>query len=182
VMPPLAVLPPPPTSPTPGPIVTPPPTTFVAASTVTVSGFRTFRPDGTGSLELEFVSLNHPGVVFVNFGTPSPSASGVPAAASGTQTATFKWEIVDGRLIIDDNDPNSVGTLTSGGRAGWITILRELPKTVGVLGKEGKTLTMTSLGPSVEYSILRSPPGQTFQEFVTPRVCQRDRVLRKIGS
>jgi hypothetical protein len=49
-----------------------------------------------------------------------------------------------------------------------------------VLGKDLKTLTVTNEAPGVEVSVLSSPPGEPLQVFETPRICVRDRVLRKL--
>ena len=183
VMPPLFTPPPPPLpgQPPPPPLVVP--TTFVSQSSAQVTGFRTFRADGTGTLELSAINLNYPGIVYTNFGVVSAQVSnGPPGASTNTRSGTFTWEIVDGKLSIDDSDDAS-GTITSGGsRVNWITTIRNAPRQVGVLGKDLKTITLINESPSVEISVLTSPPGEPPQVLETPRICQRHRVLTKVSQ
>jgi hypothetical protein len=177
VMPPLAA------PPLPGQPGQPTPITFVSQGASTVTGFRTFNADRTGTLELNAINLGFPGIVYTNFnGNIGASvSSGVPNASTSTQAGTFQWDIVDGRLIIDDNAGTAGGTVTSGGnRVGWSVTIRDLPRQVGVLGKDLKTITVTNEAPGVEVSVLSSPPGEPLQVLETPRICVRDRVLRKL--
>jgi len=181
VNPPLFVPPPPPPpGQPPQPVIVP--TTFVAQSTATSAGFRTFNADGTGTSEFNVTSLNYPGIVYSNINgiIQANVSTGAPAATSTAQAGIFTWRIVDGKLIIDDNNVN--GIVTAGGsRVGWATTQRNLPDQVGVLGKDLKVITLTNEGPSVEVSVLTSPAGQPPQVIETPRVCHRHRVLTKIS-
>lgn len=71
--------------------------------------------------------------------------------------------------------------MTSGGnRVGWRVTIRDLPRQVGVLGKDLKTLTVSTEAPGVEVGVLSSPPGEPLQVLETPRICVRDRVLRNL--
>jgi hypothetical protein len=81
------------------------------------TGFRTFRADGTGTLELEAINLNYPGVAYTRI-----------------QKGSFRREIVDGKLIIDDNAGGDLsGKITAGGtRVNWIVSIEDLPRQVGV--------------------------------------------------
>ena len=182
----------PPPPPAPGDPVPPPtqvvPTTFISQGTGTVTGFRTFNADRTGVLELVATNLAYPGIVYTNFnGVLSATVSGGPApnASTSNQQGTFQWDIVDGKLVIDDAAGDQGGTITAGGsRVGWIFTIRNLPRQVGVLGKDLKTITLSNElvndRPGVEIGVTTSPPGLAPQVFETPRICVRDRVLRKV--
>jgi hypothetical protein len=155
---------------------------IVSSSTATVSGSRTFNADGTGTVESDFHVVNPPGFFFNSFGTgvttggPNFAPSG--GASVSVLTGTFTWEVVEGKLIIQDS---AVGTIAKGGtRVGWTLLTEGMPRAVGVLGKDLRVISTTQEDLAVEISILRSPEGQPFQEFRTPRICHRERTLRKM--
>jgi hypothetical protein len=139
-------------------------------------------------MELNAMTINHPGAFYTSTGfvgvtTGGPFGQGEPAVPAGgastvTQTGTFNWRIEDGRLIIDD--VAGPGVFTSGPRDKWITRLEGVPRYVGVLGKDLRVISISHEGPAVETSILTSPAGEPFQEFRTPRICTRERTLRKL--
>ena len=179
-----------PSPPPPGPVIVP--NTFVQHTTAAANGIRTFNADGTGTSEFNTITQSYPGIVYTNIviatppGTPQQSviqaqvSNGAVAATSVAQTGTFTWQIVDGKLIIDDSNVN--GVITAGGnRVGWATTQRDLPNQTGFLGKDLKVIALTSEGPSVEVNVQTSPPGQPPQVIETPRICQRHRVLTKIS-
>jgi hypothetical protein len=178
-------VPPASTDPTIPPVSTPPPSipTFVSQTVSTATGFRTFNADHTGTLELASMNLGYPAIGFTNFnGFVSASVSGgFFSATTSTQGGTFQWDIVDGNLIVDDNVGNLGGTITSGGNhVGWSVTIRNLPRQVGMLGKDLKMLTLTNETPGVEVNVLTSPAGAPLQVIETPRICVRERTLRKL--
>jgi hypothetical protein len=181
VNPPLFVPPPPPPPGTPPqPVVVP--TSVVFHSTATVNGIRTFNADGTGTSEFNTVTLTYPNIVYANINglIQANVSNGAPVGTSVAQAGTFGWQIVDGKLIIDDTNVN--GVITAGGsRVGWTTTQRDLPNQTGFLGKDLKVIALTSEGPSVEVNVQTSPAGQAPQVIETPRICQRHRVLTKIS-
>ena len=161
----------------------PAPVTVVAQLIGTISGVRTFNADGTGVNEFAASSLNYTPIVYTNVNGQLQaflSANGIPNANSNTQAGTFEWHIENGSVMINDNLGNPSGVFTSGTRVGWTVSSRDLPSQVGVLGKDLKTITLTQDGPSVEVSILTSPPDQSAQVIETPRICVRERTLRKL--
>lgn len=128
-------------------------------STAAVWGFRTFNAGGTGTSEFHTQSLG--------FGGGSESRI----------TSSFTWAIVGNRLIIDD--ATSTGTITRGGpRVGWTVITEGVPRAVGILGKDLRIISIVHEEMKVETGITRSPDGAT--QFSTPRICHRERTLRKL--
>ena len=131
---------------------------FVSISTSLVTGFRTFNSDGTG---------------FAQFNAQSVGPGG---GSISELTGTFDWHVRDGKLFI--NDHGSTGTVIFGGpRVGWTTMTRGPAPHVGVLGKDLRTISIVHDGLHVEEGIQISPLGA---EFRTPRVCLRERLLRKL--
>ena len=131
----------------------------LSQSTAAVWGFRTFNLGGTGTSEFHTQS--------VSFGGGSES----------TVFSNFNWEIVGGKLIIAEGP--SEGTITSGGtRVGWTVITQGVPRAVGVLGKDLRIISIVHEEMKPELGITRSPDGLT--EFRTPRICHRERTLRKM--
>ena len=165
------------------------PATFVNPSSATVSGFRTFNADGTGTAEAFTHNLGHPGVFYANgfnsnaqpFISTGVSA-GMGNASTSHLTGAFTWHIAGGKLIIDDSGPMGfTGPITSGGtRVGWISTTANVPPLVGVLGKDLRIISMVQEVAAIEISVLMSPAGQPFQQFNTPRTCHRERTMRRI--
>jgi len=160
----------------------PAPVSVVSQTAASVSGFRTFNADGTGTTDFVVNTLNYSPIVYTNFnGSVQAIVSGIglPTASSTTQAGAFAWRIEDGKLIIDDN-VSGVITAGGGGRVGWTVAVRDLPNAVGVLGKDLRIITLTQTGPSVEVGVQTSPPDQPAQVIETPRICVRERTLRKL--
>jgi hypothetical protein len=132
---------------------------FVSISTSLVTGYRTFNPDGSG---------------FAEFHSQSATQGG---GSASLLTGTFDWHIQDSKLII--NDHGSTGLVTFGGpRVGWTTMTRGSAPQVGVLGKDLRVISTVHDRLQVEEGIQRSPDGTV--EIRTPRVCLRERLLRKM--
>lgn len=158
------------------------PATVVQQFMGTSSGIRTFNADGTGTMQITTQTLNFP-IVFYSFpstvglgfgGTPPQPGGGASVAV---QTGSFAWQIVDGKLIIDDL--TSIGTITKGGsRVGWTLQNLNLPKSVGILGRDVKTITVSHDDAQVETGVQTSPDGATVVR--SDRICTRQRVLTKL--
>jgi hypothetical protein len=188
----LPLLQPAPPQPAPIPPMFPPtvlgPGTFVNPSTATVSGFRTFNADGTGTAEVFTHSLGHPGVFYANGinsnGQPFIStgvSAGMGSASTAHLTGSFTWHIAGGKLTIDEGGVVFEGPITSGGtRLGWIVSTENPAPLVGVVGKDLRIISMVQEVAAIEIGVLTSPAGQPFQQFRTPRTCHRERTLRRI--
>jgi hypothetical protein len=161
----------------------------VSISTALATGSRTFNADGTGTAQQTTMSINYPGAFYSSSGfagvtTGGPSPAGGPAIPGGNvgtifqETISFNWNIEDGRLIIQD--AISPGIFTSGGRIGWSARVEGVPRSVGVLGKDVRVISITNENVAVETTVTTSPATEPFQEFRTPRICQRERTLRKL--
>lgn len=164
----------------------PAPVSIVSQTAASVSGFRTFNTDGTGTSDFVVNTLNYSPIVYTNFNgfvQANVSGNGLPTASSTTQSGTFAWRIENGTLIIDDSASGGTGgviTAGGGGRVGWTVSARGVPNAVGVLGKDLRIITLTQAGPGVEVGVQTSPPDQPAQVIETPRICVRERVLRKL--
>jgi hypothetical protein len=162
------------------------PATFVTQVTSTVSGFRTFNADKTGTSEIFAQTLSHPTAFYANGfnsnGQPFIN-TGVSAGPGGATTShftgTFTWEIVAGKLFIYEAAVGPTGTVTSGGtRVGWISSTENLPPMAGVLGKDLRIISMVHEASRIEFGVQSNPNGP--EVFRTPRVCHRERTLRRI--
>jgi hypothetical protein len=169
------------------PQTVPGPGTFVTQTTSTVSGFRTFKANQTGEAEFFAHTLGHPTVFYYVSGLNSNGdpiisaglASGVGAATTSTFTSTFTWEVVGGKLFIYEDAMGPTGTVTSGGtRVGWISSSENVPPMAGVLGKDLRIISMVHEASGIEIGVQRNPNGT--EVFRTPRVCHRERTLRRI--
>lgn len=133
-----------------------------------VEGIRTFNGDGTGTVRGTSVSITIP---------PTPGPTGYPNFAPGASSDTFSFQFT--YIIHDDGTftsqmvPGSyVGTFVAGGRTGQTYTLNQPPVT-GIIGDNGKTLTLATVNPGVE--VMTFSNGD-----VWPRICHRSRVLIKI--
>src|SRR5580765_3717081 len=94
----------------------PAPVTIVTQTMSSVSGFRSFNADGTGTSEFVANTLNYSPIVYNNFNglvQATVSGIGLPTASSTTQAGVFAWRIEDGKLIIDDNVGSPSGVITA---------------------------------------------------------------------
>jgi len=55
-----------------------------------------------------------------------------------------------------------------------------LPKAVGILGKDLRTITLTTEDVQVETTLQTPPPGQPATPATNFRICGRHRVLTKL--
>lgn len=127
----------------------------VSTSASAVWGYRTFNADGTGSAEFHSQNLGGESLLF----------------------SSFAWEIASGKLFITEGQAQ--GTITRGGpRVGWTVISQNVPRTMGVLGKDLRIISLVHEEINPEIGITRSPDGT--QEFISHRICYRERTLRKM--
>jgi hypothetical protein len=162
---------------------TPAVTNFVQYFTVVTVGVRTFNADGTGTTQFRSQAILAPSVFFtatggagIAFLNPPPQPSG--GANVADVSGSFTWQVLDGKLIID-SEP-TVGTFTRGNRAGWTVETRDVPKLVGVLGKDLRTISVAHEDAGIETSVQTSPDGLTVT--TSPRICARDSLLRKLAD
>ena len=178
------------------------------ASTVTTifngtsSGVRTFNPDHTGTLQVTTHTVSSPSVFFsfrtvtqliVVNGVPTPTPVPTPSsgigfngvgpnlsggATSADQHTTFTWRIEGDKLIVDDADVT--GTITNGpaNRIGASIKQVGAPRQIGTLGKDLRTIALTNENIQVETSTTTLTDGTVLAP--QPRICQRERVLRKL--
>jgi len=160
-------------------IFVPPPgtgSTAVQMSSNTISGVRTFNGNGTGTVSAIVHNINYPpqtvnAVTSFNLGGGSVS----------TLESTFTYTVGPDRTLIIDGAPTT-GFITKGGsRVGWKVTSLNVPRLVGKISKDWKTITVTHEDMAVEQLVNTTPDGVTpFQQFVTDRICHRERTLHKI--
>ena len=121
-----------------------------------------------------YTSTGGVGIGFNNSTPPNPSG-GVSVAVQG---ADFTWKIEDGKLTITEDTVN--GTFTQGNRVGWSVVNTGLPRGVGVLGKDLRTIALTTEDVQVETTTQSPGPGQTGTPSTNFRICARERILRKL--
>ncbi len=159
----------------------------VTQNSSVATGFRTFNPDGTGTSQIRTVSLIFPGMFYSASGfvgvTGAGTAPGGAAIPGGNgsiveQNGTFNWR-VEGNLLIIEDQP-APGLFTAGNRTGWSIVVTGAPRQVGVLGKDLRLIHVSNDAFAVESNIITSPPNLPPQQFTTPRICARERLLRKM--
>jgi len=155
------------------------PSTVVQLLSGVSSGTRTFNADFTGTVQVTtfsvlpssvFFTTTNAGVAFAGFPQPSGGASVVD------QHAAFTWQIVDGKLIITED--TITGTITKGNRKDWSVVNTAVPRQVGLLGKDLRTIALTNEDLQVENTTQTSPDKT--QSSSTDRICSRERLLRKL--
>lgn len=161
----------------------------VSHSSAVTTGFRTFNANGTGTTQLRTMSVSVPGAFYTSSGfngitTGGQTFPGGPALPGGNasvvdQAANFTWRIEGNRLIIEDE--SAPGLFIAGNRVGWTALVTGVPRQVGVLGKDLRLISVSHEGFAVETTATISPPEvQPPQQFSTPRICARERTLRKM--
>ena len=162
------------------PLIVPPPPppavgTMLTPSSNSISGVRTFNGNGTGSVVATVHNINYP----TQFPGSASFSSG--AASVSTLQADFTYEVKADRTLVIDDGPTSGVIIKGGNRVGWGVSTIGVPKFVGHISKDWRTIDLVHEDMVVEQVVNTSPPGVTpAQEFVTPRVCHRERTLRKI--
>ena len=164
------------------PLILPPPpppdpgtSTLLTVSSNSISGVRTFNGDGTGHVVFTVHSINYPAQVFggVSFSTGGASVS--------RAEANFAYVVNSDRTIVIDDEPTNGVIIKGGNRVGWGVLSLNVPKFVGHISKDWRTIQVMQEDMVVEQSVLNSPPGVTpVQQFITDRVCHRERTLHKI--
>lgn len=152
----------------------------VSQLTSVTTGTRTFNADGTGSAQFRTRSIFFPGTFMTSTGFTGVTTNGLGrpggSASVAVQSGTFTWTLVDGKLTIDDSDEVS-GTIIAGPSAGCSVRNVGIPPAVGIVGKDAKTITIQHEDFAVETGITTCPNGSVFSN---PRICQRERLLRKM--
>jgi hypothetical protein len=98
-----------------------------------------------------------------------------------TLEANFTYVVNSDRTIVIDDEPTNGVIIKGGNRVGWGVSSLNVPKFVGHISKDWRTIQVMQEDMVVEQSVLNSPPGVTpVQQFVTDRVCHRERTLHKI--
>jgi hypothetical protein len=150
------------------------------------SGTRIFNADGTGTTQVSGFSMNFPGAFYLNPLPPGFPTAGVatggpnakPAGGAGgfEQAGVFTWRVEGNELIIQDGEAS--GTITQGGTTQGCTVRAvNLPPSKGTLGKDLGIITMIPSAIQQETSITECSDGRRFS---TPRICYRERLLRKM--
>jgi hypothetical protein len=80
------------------------------------------------------------------------------------------------KIIIEDTN-GAPGTILTGPSAGCSVVTENLPAAVGYIGKDAKTLSIFHEGLQVETGVTTCPDERVFR---TPRICYRERLLRKM--
>jgi len=147
------------------------------------SGTRTFNADGTGHVDVTTQSTLSPSIFFTSGNTSGIGFNITPPNPSGgvnvtVQSHDFTWQIVGNQLVITEDTVS--GTFTAGNRAGWTIVNSGLPGSVGILGKDLRTITIATADVSVETTVQTPGPGQTGTPSTNFRICGRQRVLTKL--
>jgi hypothetical protein len=172
---------------TPAPSPDPNRAAVVTLNSAVATGLRTFNPDGSGTSQIKTVSMIFPGAFYSGSGFVgvtsagvTPGGAAIPAgnASIVEQTGTFSWRIEGNLLIIEDEQ--APGVFTAGNRTGWSIVVSGLPRQVGALGKDLRVIHVSHDTLGVETSVITSPSNLPPQQFSTPRICVRERLLRKM--
>jgi hypothetical protein len=178
------------------------PSTVTTIFNGTSSGIRTFNSDHTGTLQVTTHTVTSPSMffsfrtitqtIFVNgiptltpvptpsagigFNGTGPNPSG--GATSADQQATFTWRLEGNKVIVDDGEVT--GTITHGpaNRIGASIRQTGAPRQIGTLGKDLRTIALTNENIQVETSTTTLSDGTVLTP--QPRICQRERILRKL--
>ena len=145
------------------------------------TGTRTFNADHTGTVQSTTYTVFLPTIFYttsnfvgIGFNGAAPNPGG--GASTAVQSGSFTWEIVDGKLYITEDAVS--GTFTQGSRVGWTVENSGIPRAVGVLGKDLRTIAITNEMLKIETGKQTSPDGLITS--TSERVCVRERVLRKL--
>jgi hypothetical protein len=142
-------------------------TAFVTS--FSVEGVTVFNDDGTGSFKGTSVSITE---------RPTPGPTGYPSFPASASSNSFEGKFT----YVINADDTYVGTLVgpltgtflSGPRTGQTTSV-DRPPMVGLINKNGDTLTTAHVVPQVETVIFSNGD-------VWPRICHRSRVLIKMDK
>jgi hypothetical protein len=161
----------------------------VWSTSFSVEGVRIFNGDGTGTIKGTSVNITAPPTP-AGFTCPNPGCF-PPSAGSSNFEASFTYTIDNDGVLHTQlvglmtgttaSGPGSPGSPAPGGSVISTTFTVDGPPLVGLIGDNGKTLTIAHLEPAVEtitqtQTTTVGPPNVT----VTPRICHRSRVLVKI--
>jgi len=152
--------------------------TIVGSSSQSVTGVRTFDGRGGGNVSATFHTINYPSLFY--FLNSQPGATSFAGGGTvSTLTGTFSYEVTPEGLIITDQQ--TTGTIIKGNAAlvGATTTTVNLPQSIGHLGKDLKSISITQDDVAVE-TLIVTPLGGTPQS--TPRICYRERTLLKLKS
>jgi hypothetical protein len=131
-----------------------------------VEGVRTFKFDGTGTVNATELSITVPP-------TPGPPKAPVfpPSASSSTLSYSFTYAFnPDGTFTATVVAGSFMGTVQTGPRTGQTFTVANFPQLVGRVAQTGASLTLATQVPTVD--------TVTFSNGdVWPRICHRSRVL-----
>jgi hypothetical protein len=112
-----------------------------------------------------------------NLGLPGPGSIG--GASVATLDAGFTWSIQsDGTLLIDDDNSIPQPFTAPPSLLGFTATAQDVPKYVGHISKDKRTIVMTHPGMAVETSVLRDASNTEIRR--TPRFCARSRVMTRL--
>ena len=127
----------------------------------TVEGIRTFNGDGTGTVKGSSMGITIP--------------ANVNSAGSNDFSFSFTYTVNDDGSWTSDVVGVETGTVKTGPRAGQTFTISNSPTSVGLISRNGRTLTLATLEPTVE--IVTFSNGD-----VHKRICHRSRVLIKLPN
>jgi hypothetical protein len=124
-----------------------------------VEGIRTFNGDGTGTVRGSSMGITIP--------------ANVHSAGSDDFSFSFAYTVNDDGIWTSDVIGVETGTIKTGPRAGQTFTVSNSPTSTGLVSQNGSTLTLATLGPTVE--IVTFSNGD-----VHKRICHRSRVFIKL--
>jgi len=168
-VPPPVVAPPIPGQTEPPPPPPPMPATVLQVTSSSINGVRTFNANGNGTAVSTFTTVNYPS--YMPWGTVR-----IGGGSASTFEGTFTYTVDGDNLIIVDDPPT--GIITQGPSAGAQISSLGLPRFVGKISKDRKTIVLTQENVVVEQNVI-TPLGQAPQ--ITDRICERHRILTRIN-
>src|SRR3989454_1191612 len=171
---PIIFVPPPVAPPIPGQTEPPPPpppmpATVLQVTSSSINGVRTFNANGNGTTVSTFTTVNYPS--YMPWGTVR-----IGGGSASTFEGTFTYTVDGDNLLIEEDQPT--GVITQGPLAGAQISTLGLPRFVGKISKDRKTIVLTQENVVVEQNVI-TPFGQAPQ--ITDRICERHRILTRIN-
>jgi hypothetical protein len=144
-----------------------------------VSGVRTFNGDGTGKVSAVFHTIIHPFTIPGTF--PAVVVGG--GGSVSTLEGDFNYQVMPDLTVII-TETSSTGTVLKGGtRVGWTISAAGVPRSVGRISEDLRTISLTQDDVEVEQIIFDSPEGiDPPVRLITPRICHRERILLELKN
>ncbi len=151
---------------------------FVFSNSSAVEGIRTFDGNGNGTVKGSEVVLTVPP-------TPGPASNQNPHFPASAATVDFQYQFTytvngDGSFTADVVPGSFTLKETRGPRSGETGTVANFPRLTGMIGQDGKTLTIATL--DVPTTVAQVETVTFSNGDVWPRICHRSRVLVKIGD